>query len=83
MGRVRLSDPIRLPDGTVSTIAAELDAGRMMVRKVNRFHAPRSELGHRVAYFADFVGTTTGFEIGKTAYESRAGLPVSLTETIA
>jgi hypothetical protein len=68
MARFRLDAPIRDMNGNITTIAAIADAGLIEFRKVTCFqHRGRV----RTAYFADFTGTMTGFEIGRLAYESR------------
>ena len=74
----KLSQLVRTPTGEVATIAALADRGMIEFRKVEKFYAPRSPNGHRVAYFADLRGTTSGWEIGKLAYLSRVGQEVLL-----
>lgn len=67
--KVRLSDSVRLPDGSISTIAQLANEGRIEFKMVPNF-------GNRgvTKYFADLKGQDrTGWEIGELAYLSRTG----------
>jgi hypothetical protein len=63
-------------DGTITTPAELLDSGKAYVEKAENFHAPRSKKGYCTKYFVTLVGddpdVSSGWEIGKMAYESRA-----------
>lgn len=78
MARFRLDAPVRDMNGNITTIAAMADAGLIVFRKVT-IYSSRGQ-GTRTAYFADFKGTMTGFEIGRLAYESRTAGRVSMGE---
>ena len=73
--RVRLKDSVRLPGGTVSTIATLADEGRIQFNKVDSFHKRGG--GTRIAYFAELASGEC-WEIGKKAYLSRTGQGVEL-----
>jgi len=72
MTKVRLADPVRLPDGTVTTCAKLLDTGQGALSLSERFGTT-----NRRAYFVDVTddaGRYAGsFEIGEMAYKSRTG----------
>lgn len=77
MPRVTLSDPVRIAEtGEITTIAALADAGRVKFTRSANF-AASSRGKSRVAYFAELPDGGC-WEIGKMAYESRMGLPVTL-----
>ena len=64
---VRLKDLVRLPDGTISTIADLADGGRVEFRKVTNF-------GDRgvTKYLAELKGSDGAcWEIGELAFLSR------------
>jgi hypothetical protein len=71
MARVKLHDPIRLDNGTVTTCAKLLDAGRAVVVKNEKWRNRTTPI-----YFCDLFSpetgkTSGGWEISKYAYESR------------
>ena len=66
---VRLNDPVKLPNGSISTIAKLLDEGKVKLTRVDNWR------GRGVtAYFADLVDGSGSWAIGKVAYESRMGM---------
>ena len=66
---VRLDAPIVGPDGQTTTIAALAAQGEIEFREA----VMQGRGGYVTRYFADFKGTTSGFQIGRTAYLSRTG----------
>jgi len=68
MTRVRLSDPIRLPNGMISTVAELADKGEVEFRKITNF-------GDRgvTKYLAELKDGSGAWEIGELAYLSRTG----------
>lgn len=80
---VKLSAPIRLDDGTITTCAALLDSGKAIAVKVDKIESRRSASGYTTKYFVDLLDETgndskAGWEIGKTAYQSRMKIGVSI-----
>lgn len=73
MSTTKLNQSVRVgATGEITTIAKLLDEGRVKLNKVEHF----GRTG-RTAYFADFEeqnGVSSGWEISKTAYESRMGI---------
>ena len=65
---VRLKDLVRLPDGTISTIADLADGGRVEFRKITNF-ADRGI----TKYLAELKDGSGAWEIGELAYLSRTG----------
>lgn len=71
-----LNKPVRAEADEVTTIAALLEQGRVVLRRSDCFAGRGGKL--RVAYFADYVkdcdpatGRTSGWEISKLAFLSR------------
>ena len=64
----KMSDLVRMPDGKVGTIAEFADKGLIEFKEEKNW----SNRG-KTKYFADIKGTTSGWEIRKTAYLSRTG----------
>jgi len=68
MTRVRLFDPVRLPDGRIGTLAQFADADLIEFRKITNF-------GDRgiTKYLAELKDGSGAWEIGELAYLSRTG----------
>lgn len=64
----KLNEPVRTPDGEVTTINELAEAGRITFNVSHNFYTRRG--GPYTKYFADLDGTTAGWEIGKLAYLS-------------
>jgi hypothetical protein len=78
---VKSTDLVRMTDGTVGTVAALLDAGRLeMNPEPVRFESRRNRDGWRWAYFVNEVGTADQdgdhncWEIRPTFWRSRMGV---------
>ena len=69
MPRMRLDAPVIGPDGETTTIAELAEQAKVEFRET----IMNGRGGYVTRYFADFTGTQTGFEIGRTAYLSRSG----------
>lgn len=69
MPRMRLDAPVIGPDGETTTIAELADQAKVEFRET----VMNGRGGYVTRYYADFTGTQTGFEIGRTAYLSRSG----------
>lgn len=61
-----IHQPIQRFDGEITTLAA-IGAHSLEFRMC-KFHAPRSKKGWRIAFFADYAGTRTGWEISQSLY---------------
>lgn len=66
--RIKLDSTVRRPDGSIAKLKYLIETGEMELREVKM--SAKNDRGWRIAYFADFRGTTSGFEIGKYAYDS-------------
>lgn len=62
MAKVKMTQPVRWPDGSVMTPREALDRGKAEVRVVDKFQAT-SRGQPRRAVFVDFIGTMTGVEV--------------------
>ena len=62
--KTRMNDPVRLPDGSVSTIAELEKQGRIKFVKRDNFHRRKGSVG--VLYFAE-IAPGEGWEISKYA----------------
>ena len=78
MARVRAQDRIQLSDGTVMSLAAALDTGRVGIR---RWETPRP---HYTAWERCANGTwgDVGWDIGATLAHARLGLPVPMKRRV-
>lgn len=65
-------DRIRLPDGSETTLAEALDAGRLILREDRYYDPPR--------YFAVDPGWTVSWEVGKTLFLSRTKQPLPFSK---
>ncbi len=75
MAKTRASDMIRLPDGDEMTLGSALGAGRVCLR-TSEVRGRNSTI--RIAYFARDASNAVSWEIGRTLYESRMGIPLSV-----
>ena len=71
MSFTKLSEPIRLMSGEITTAGKLLESGRAYLDKSERWHAPRAKKGYVTAYFVALHETDEYVRIGKMAYESR------------
>lgn len=69
---ITIPDDVNIPESRVVTLGYLIDSGCMELRKVDNMHNRKGPV-----YFADFKGTTRGYEIRETAYKSRTGQAVS------
>lgn len=72
----KLNEPVRTPQGEVTTINHLAKDGRIEFRQVNNFYTRRG--GPFVKYFADLDGTLAGWEISKLAFQSATNQEISL-----
>ena len=75
----KLNEPVRTPQGEVTTIKELCLAGRIVYHMTTNFYTRRG--GPFTKFFADLDGTTAGWEISKLAYQSATGQEVSITAT--
>jgi len=67
--RTKMNDPVRLPDGSVSTIAELEKQGRIKFVKRDNFHRRNGSVG--VLYFAE-IAPGEGWEISEYTYTGKA-----------
>ena len=66
--RTKMNDPVRLPDGSVSTIGELALQGRITFRRIENFTTRK---GTSTRFFAD-IAPDEGWEISKYAYRQKA-----------
>ena len=69
---VKLTDKVRY-NGEITTIQELESQGLIEYEKCDNMYSSRTASGVCTKYFANIKGTTSGWEINKTAYLSRTG----------
>lgn len=72
----KINDLIRY-GGEITTLDKLDREGLIEYREAKNFFGGKKV---RTAYFADIKGTSEGWEIGKTAYQSRTHAPITIKE---
>lgn len=71
MSRVKMTDPVNWGDGVIATPRQMIDAGKAIIRIVERFQGSARGPVRR-AIFVDLVGTQCGVEVsGYVAKEAK------------